>query len=164
MLTKRTQGCVGASRPARVMEAIHNAKGFVMQFVKPVLVLALLAPLATPAAALEPLAKEKYINDRLIAARIADRVRRTCPTIDGRIFHAYSEARRLERYARDKGYSKAQIDAFLDDKDEKARIYGVAEEYLKRHGAKSGDAESFCKVGQQEIQNRTIIGSLLVAK
>ena len=29
--------------------------------------------LAQPAAALEPLPQEKYINDRLIAARIADR-------------------------------------------------------------------------------------------
>ena len=35
------------------------------------------ATLATPAAALEPLAQEKYINDRLIAARIADRTGRT---------------------------------------------------------------------------------------
>lgn len=161
MLTNRTQGCVGASRPARVKEVILNTKGFVMQFVKPLLALALLA---TPAAALEPLSKEKYVNDRLIAARIADRVRRTCPSIDGRLIFAYSEARRLERYARDKGYSKAEIDAFLDDKDEKARIYGVAEDYLKRHGAKSGDAESFCKIGRDEIQNRTIIGSLLVAR
>ena len=99
MLTNRTQGCVGASRPARVKEVILNTKGFVMQFVKPLLALALLA---TPAAALEPLSKEKYVNDRLIAARIADRVRRSCPSIDGRLIFAYSEARRLERYAPDR--------------------------------------------------------------
>ena len=58
---------------------------------KTLLPLALIgAVLASPAAALEPLSQEKYINDRLIAARIADRIRRTCPTIDGRILYALS--------------------------------------------------------------------------
>lgn len=126
--------------------------------------LLVVAMLAQPAAALEPLAKEKYINDRLIAARIADRIRRTCPTINGRIFYAYGEARKLRRYAEKQGYSAAQIDAFLDDKAEKARIYAVAEDYLTRQGAKANDPESFCRVGRQEIAKNTIIGSLLVAK
>ena len=122
------------------------------------------ALLATPVVALEPLSKEKYINDRLIAARIADRIRRTCPTIDGRILYAYGEARKLQGYARKQGYSKAQIDAFLDSKPDKKRIYAVAEDYLTRRGAKSGDAQSFCAIGRQEIANKSIIGSLLVAK
>mgnify|MGYP002652946650 CR=1 FL=1 len=49
------------------------------------LALGCVAALAVPAGALEPLSSEKYINDRLIAARIADRIRRECPSIDGRI-------------------------------------------------------------------------------
>lgn len=120
--------------------------------------------LAVPALALEPLAKEKHINDRLIAARIADRIRRTCPSINARMFYAFGEARKLKRYAEAKGYSAAQIDAFLDDKAEKARIYAVAEEYLTRKGAKKDDPDSFCAIGRQEIARKTIIGSLLVAK
>jgi hypothetical protein len=122
------------------------------------------ALLATPAVALEPIAKEKYINDRLIAARIADRIRRTCPTIDGRILDAFGEARRLKSYAQNKGYSNVQIDAFLHDKAEKKRIYGVAEDYLTRKGAKANDPQSFCAIGKQEIAAKSIIGSLLVAK
>ncbi|MTH34630.1 hypothetical protein GL279_08460 [Paracoccus limosus] len=122
------------------------------------------ALLATPAVALEPIAKEKYINDRLIAARIADRIRRTCPTIDGRILYAFGEARRLKSYAQNKGYSNVQIDAFLHDKAEKKRIYGVAEDYLTRKGAKANDPQSFCAIGKQEIAAKSIIGSLLVAK
>ncbi len=120
--------------------------------------------LAQPAAALEPLPQEKYINDRLIAARIADRIRRSCPSINARIFYAYSEARKLKRYAENKGYSEKQINAFLDDKAEKKRVYAVAEDYLTRNGAKQGDADSFCRIGRAEIQKKTIIGSLLVAK
>jgi hypothetical protein len=119
---------------------------------------------AMPAAALEPLSQEKYINDRLIAARIADRVRRECPTLNARMIYAYSQARGLESYARKKGYSQEQIDTFLDSKEDKARIYATAEDYLTRNGAKPGDPDSFCRIGQQEIARKTIIGSLLVAK
>lgn len=122
------------------------------------------ALLAGPVAALEPLSQEKHINDRLIAARIADRIRRTCPTIDGRILYAFGEARRLKSYAQSKGYSNAQIDAFLHDKAEKKRIYAVAEDYLTRKGGKANDPQSFCAIGKQEIANKSIIGSLLVAK
>jgi hypothetical protein len=139
----------------------HDKEAIAMKLIPAVLIA---ATLATPAAALEPLAQEKYINDRLIAARIADRIRRTCPSIDGRILYAYGEARKLKRYAETKGYSRAQIDAFLDSKADKARIYAVAEDYLARQGAKAEDPESFCRVGRQEIARNTVIGSLLVAK
>ena len=123
-----------------------------------------LTALAAPAAALEPLSQEKYINDRLIAARIADRIRKTCPTIGARIFYAYGQARQLQSYARKKGYSDAQIDSFLDSKQDKKRIYAVAEDYLTRNGAKKDDPESFCKIGRAEIKKNTVIGSLLVSK
>lgn len=125
---------------------------------------AALALSALPAAALEPLAQERYINDRLIAARIADRIRRECPSIDGRIVYAYSQARALMKYARDKGYSKAQIDAFLDSKPDKKRIYAVAEDYMARNGVRPGDAESFCRLGRDEIARKTVTGSLLSAR
>lgn len=120
--------------------------------------------LSSPALALEPLSQEKYINDRLIAARVADRVRRECPSIDARMVKAWNEARALKRYAENKGYSAAQIDAFLDSRTEKDRIYGIAERYLTQNGARKGDAESFCRIGRAEIAGNSVAGSLLVAK
>lgn len=122
------------------------------------------ATLAAPAVALEPLAQEKYVNDRLIAARVADRVRRECPSINARIVYAWSQARALKRYAENKGYSSSEIDAFLDSKQDKARIYAAAEDYLTRNGARKGDAESFCRIGRNEIASKSVAGSLLVAK
>ena len=119
---------------------------------------------ATPAAALEPLSQERYINDRLIAARVADRIRRECPTLDARMLYAFTQARALERYALDKGYTRQQVDAFLDDKAERQRIYAVAEDYMARNGVRKGDPESYCRLGRQEIANGTVAGSLLVAK
>ena len=122
------------------------------------------ATLAAPALALEPLPQERYINDRLIAARVADRVRRECPSINARIVYARSQARALKRYAENKGYSSSEIDAFLDSKQDKARIYAAAEDYLTRNGARKGDAESFCRIGRNEIASKSVAGSLLVAK
>lgn len=119
---------------------------------------------AMPAAALEPLSQERYVNDRLIAARIADRIRRECPTIDARMIYAWSQARALKKYARGKGYSDAQIDAFLDSRTDKDRIYGVAEDYMARNGVTKGDAESYCRLGRDEIARKTVTGSLLSAK
>jgi len=127
--------------------------------------LALIVALAaSPAAALEPLSAERHINDSLIAARVADRIRRTCPTIGARMVRAFTEARALKRYALGKGYSEAQVEAFLDSKTERARIYAAAEAYLAKKGAIEGMPESFCVVGRTEIAAKTIAGSLLVAK
>lgn len=120
--------------------------------------------LATPAVTLEPLSQEKYINDRLIAARIADRVRRECPSYNARMIYAWNQARALKQYALNKGYSEAQIDAFLDSKPDKQRIYAVAEDYLTRHGARPGDAQSFCRIGAQEFANNSYIATFLVAR
>ncbi|MDO5606155.1 MAG: DUF5333 domain-containing protein [Paracoccus sp. (in: a-proteobacteria)] len=119
---------------------------------------------AAPAAALEPLSQEKHINDQLTAARVADRIRRECPSIDARMVKAWNEARALKRYAERRGYSAAEIDAFLDSRADKDRIYAVAEGYLTAQGARRGDAESFCRIGRAEIAANSVAGSLLVAK
>jgi hypothetical protein len=83
------------------------------------------ALLAGPAAALPPLSQERHINESLVQARVADMLRRGCPSLDARIIRAFGEARKLKRYALDQGYSEAQIDAFLDSRDERRRIYAL---------------------------------------
>lgn len=120
---------------------------------------------ALPVAAQQaPLSQEKYVNDRLIAARIADRIRRECPSYGARMVYAYGQARALKAYARNLGYSEAQIEAFLDSREDKRRIYGVAEDYLTSKGAVKGDAQSFCRVGAQEFANKSYIATFLVAR
>lgn len=126
--------------------------------------LALMVSAAQPAAALEPLSRERYINDRLVAARVADRIRRNCPSISARMITAFSQARALKRYALQKGYSEAQIDAFLDSRADKDRIYAVAERYMAQNGVAAGDTNSFCRLGRDEIARNTVSGSLLSAR
>lgn len=158
------QGAVAAVQGMTHADPAGRSGAVRMMRAVAVLGAALTLALSGPAAALEPLAKERYINDRLIAARIADRIRRECPTIDGRLILAYQQARALQRYARDKGYSDAEIKAFLDSKPDKKRIYAIAEDYMTRKGATKGDPQSYCRLGRAEIAARTVTGSLLVSK
>ena len=125
----------------------------------PFALMAMLA--AAPAFALEPLNTEKHINDSLIAGRVGDVIRQTCPSISAKMFVVLQKLNELEDYARGKGYAEADVKAFLKNKDEKARIKGMAEDYLKAAGAVEGDVESYCKVGRDEIAKGTLAGSLL---
>jgi Skp family chaperone for outer membrane proteins len=122
-------------------------------------VLALLT--AAPAFALEPLNTEKRFIDSLVAGRVADVIRNTCPSISAKMFTVLQELNALEDYLRDKGYSEAEVKAFRKNKDEKARIKGLANDYLTAAGAVEGDAESYCKVGRDEIAKESLAGSLL---
>jgi Family of unknown function (DUF5333) len=128
---------------------------------KPLILAALVAltALAAPAAALPPLAEQDYVTGRLMAARVADRIRRTCPDLSARLIYAYGEARGLKRWAAEQGYSDDEIDAYLDDRVEKKRIYALAEEYLTTNGAV--DEAGFCALGQAEIAKKSYIGSFL---
>jgi Family of unknown function (DUF5333) len=128
---------------------------------KRLMILALMMGIATPALALPPLSENAYINDRLVQARVADRIRKECPSISARFAFAYSQARALKQYALDQGYTDAEIEAFLDSKPDKARVKAAAEDYLAANGVVAGDAQSFCALGAKEIANKSVAGSLI---
>ncbi|MFN3526352.1 MAG: DUF5333 domain-containing protein [Paracoccus sp. (in: a-proteobacteria)] len=134
---------------------------------RPLIAAALLAslPLATPAAAAqEPLSQNAYVVDRLVQARVADLVRRGCPSIEARMVRAFREARALKRHALDQGYSEAQIDAFLDSREDRQRIYAQADRYMVERGVVNGQPDTFCRLGRDEIARQTVAGSLLSAR
>lgn len=126
------------------------------------LALFLCLSLVTPAVAQNPpLSENPYVNDRLIQARVADRVRKECPSISARFAYAYGQARALQRWALDQGYTEAEIEAFLDSKPDRDRVKAAAEAYLAANGVVAGDADSFCRLGEAEIDAGSIAGSLL---
>ncbi|MBK8440954.1 MAG: DUF5333 domain-containing protein [Rhodobacter sp.] len=134
-----------------------------MSRLKPVtIVLALV--LAMPAFALEPINKEPYINATLLQGFIADKIADNCPTLSPRNLRALNELEKLKNYALKKGYSAAEIRAFVTSKAEKARGKADAAEWLKEAGAVEGDGESFCKIGRDEIARGTLAGRLLKDK
>lgn len=129
--------------------------------------LALVAFTATGAgaSALEPLSENTYVTDRLIAARVADRIRKTCPDeIGARLLYAFQQAFALKGWAQDQGYSGDEIDRFLKDRAEKKAIYAKAEEYLAANGATNGNVQGFCDLGRREIAAGSIAGSLIYEK
>lgn len=128
---------------------------------KLILSLSFAALLAVPAAAQTPLNKETRINNTLIAGQVGDTIRKTCPSISAKMFVVLGELNALEDYARDQGYTEAEVKAFLKDKTEKARIKAAAAAYLKKAGAVEGDVETYCVVGRAEIEKGTLAGSLL---
>lgn len=136
-----------------------------MNIVKTAMTGALAATLlAGPVAALPSLSQNDHINSRLMSARVADRIRTECTSLNARMVYAYGQARQLKRYAESLGYSSEQIDAFLDSRTERDRIYAAADRYLTQAGASRGDGESYCRVGRDEIARNTYIGSFLIAR
>lgn len=116
------------------------------------------------ASALTPLPKETHINYSLMAGVAADTIRKSCPSISARMITAWSKLNALKAYAIKKGYQEPEVRAFLKNPTEKARVEAMAADYLKSHGAVVGIAESYCKVGREEIAKKSLIGQMLRAR
>ena len=121
----------------------------------------LLLSFSVPVLALPPIGENSYIVESFVAGRAGDVIRKTCPSISARMFVVYSELKALERHARDQGYTEADFKAFRENKAEKDRIKAMAAKYLKAAGAVEGDAETYCKVGRDEIAKASRMGKLL---
>ncbi|MBN2629496.1 MAG: DUF5333 domain-containing protein [Rhodobacteraceae bacterium] len=117
--------------------------------------------MAAPAFALEPLSQEKFINDSLRAGRIGDVIRKTCPTINARMLVVLAKIEDLKSYALAKGYSRAEVEAFLKDAGQKNRLKAEADAYLAKAGAVPGQPQTYCAVGEAEIASGSLIGQLL---
>ncbi len=62
------------------------------------------------------------------------------------------------------GFSDDEIEAFAEDKTERARVKGAAQNYLASKGVLLADKQTYCTVGQAEIDRNSQIGALLRSK
>ncbi|MCQ0092624.1 DUF5333 domain-containing protein [Roseovarius sp. M141] len=115
-------------------------------------------------AARADLAGEKDINAGLLAIAAADKIRRECNDFSGRFWAARSYVTQLKGMAAKRGYTEAQIDAYVNDDAEQAKMRERRNAYFKSKGASNLDAASLCQLGREEIKNRSRIGSFLKAK
>lgn len=120
--------------------------------------------LTGPVSAKPPLGQVAAIDDAMLDLGIADRIRKSCPTINARMLKAVGYVRGLERAARDMGYTPAEIEAYTDSDADKDRLRAKAARYFRAKGVDSSDPQSYCRVGLEEIQKSSRIGSLLRAK
>lgn len=119
------------------------------------------AMLATSAMANPPLREVKSINDGLLQVGLADEIRKNCGSISGRIFKGIARLRAIHKSAQDMGYSKQEIETFVDSRAEKDRLKAQGRAYLKANGASLNDKPSMCALGRKEIAKNTAIGTLL---
>ena len=110
------------------------------------------------------LSNEADINEGLVILAAADKIRRSCDTINGRLFKAQRYANTLKDVARARGYSEQEIDAYLGSKAERAKVREKRNVFFQSQGASNLDASSLCVLGHAEIARRSQIGYLLKAK
>jgi hypothetical protein len=107
------------------------------------------------------LRNEADINDGLFVVAVADKIRRDCDAISPRIFRAYTFMNKLKDAALARGYSEDEIDAYINDDAEKAKMRERRNAYFRSKGASNLDPESLCALGRAEIAKDSRVGRLL---
>ncbi len=110
------------------------------------------------------LSDERDINEGLLVLAVADKIRRSCDAIGGRLFRAQGFANDLRAIAEGRGYSRAEVDAYINDDTEKAKVRARRNAYFESKGASDLDPQSLCALGRTEIAQKSLIGHLLKAK
>ena len=121
----------------------------------------ILAVAASTVSAKPPLREVPEIDGTILAVGIADEIRKNCPSISARLVRAVGVVNGLKGKARSLGYSEAEIDAYRKSDAEKARLKGKRDQYLAASGVRSGAPDTYCALGQAEIEKGGQIGALL---
>lgn len=116
---------------------------------------------SAPAEARVSLKDDEHITQSLVAAQVGVILSENCPSLEPKVVIATLRAWQLQSYALEQGFSQRQIDRFLKNRDQQARILELARTYLAEAGATDGDPESYCAIGRMEIETDTLAGELL---
>lgn len=122
------------------------------------------AVIAGPAWALQPLHENPTVVNGFYQIGLADEIRKQCDSIEPRMFRAFNYLRALQRYAKDAGYSDAQIEDLTENRQEKKALRARIRADLARRGASPDSPEGYCTVGREEIAKDSAAGRLLRAK
>lgn len=117
--------------------------------------------LAAPVAANPPLRDNQAINDRLLVVGLANEIRKRCDSISGKLIKGVTTLRAIHRDAVAQGYSRSEIETYVDSDAEKDRMKARGRVWLAQRGAAPEDPETMCRVGREEIARNTAIGVLL---
>ncbi len=117
--------------------------------------------LALPVVAKPALRDVAEIDDALMAVAIADELRKDCDGISARMLRALSRLEGLKGRARDLGYTKEEVKAYVTSDAEKQRMRAKATAWLAKQGVDPTDSVGFCAFGRDQIKAKTAIGSLL---
>jgi len=112
-----------------------------------------------------PLIKnDAEIFHRMLVVAVANEIREQCPTIDARKIAATFYVFGVLSYARSKGFSMDEINAYKKDPGEQAKLRRAGYAYLDSHGVNRKKPASFCTLGKTEIAAGSEIGKLLKSR
>lgn len=107
---------------------------------------------------------EEAINDKLLIVAVVDKINRGCDVLGVKFFKAQGYVNALKSEAKDLGYSRSEVNAYINDKANKAEMRKRRNAYFESKGASNLDPQSLCVLGKAEMQQQTEIGELLKAK
>lgn len=116
---------------------------------------------AGASAAKPPLREVEHLREGLIAAGIVYELDRKCDRVDVRFLRGVAFLTGLKTHAEELGYSRAEIEAHVEDRAEKDRLEAIARDRLQAMGVVEDQPESYCTVALAEIERGSQIGRLL---
>lgn len=122
---------------------------------------ALVCGLAGNLSAQTALRDQPEVRDGIIFVGMAYEISEQCDDIRARTFRGLGFLQSLKRRARELGYSDAEIDAYVSDRDEKRRLEAIAREQLSLLGVVADDPATYCSVGRAQMAANTRVGWLL---
>ena len=128
-----------------------------------VVVVALASGLPRPARAdrYDALRADPEMHNGLVIVAIANRFRDNCPDISARPIRGLAFLEGLVARARRLGYSRAEVEAFVDSDAGQAAYFALADRWLSQRGGSTDDPDSVCAVARREITAGSTIGRLL---
>lgn len=129
--------------------------------VRAVLTTLMIASLTGPALAKPPLRDVPAIDDALLSVGLAHTIRKECDQISARKVKAMLFLMDLQKQARDLGYSPEEIKAYHDSDAEKDRMRARGAQWLRARGETPGPGVDWCRIGREEIDKGSQIGSFL---
>lgn len=101
------------------------------------------------------------VRDGIIYVGMAYEISQKCDSIRARTFRGIGYLQSLKNRASALGYSDAEIDAYVNDRDEKRRLEQIARDQLAALGVIEGQETTYCAIGRAQIDAGTRVGWLL---
>lgn len=109
----------------------------------------------------QPLRDDARITSGLTVVAIGRHIHLVCPDISARPIRALAFVEGLVDHAQAMGFSRRQIEEYIDNDAEKDRYRAIATRYFAERGSGMDDVSGVCQVGRDEIAEESTIGRLL---
>lgn len=109
----------------------------------------------------ETLRNDPEVQNGVLIVAIGDLIQDNCPNFEDRRARSIPFLMRLVNRAQSLGYSRADVEAYVDNQAEKDRVEARARQWMIQQGADLDTPASICAVARSEISGQTPVGRLI---